>query len=100
LIDHFESINPIFIDYHEQCYGQHYVQGAPAISRELFQKLKLDDNRIGEDTRFNGNAYKITTKRLLIPLVLYQYRDYLSGSRSAEEISDSEAGLSSQQMLI
>ena len=73
MIKNVQSIDYIHINYHEDCYGQHYVQGTPAISRTLFQQLKWD-NKYGEDTRFNGNAYKLTEKTILIPLILYQYR--------------------------
>ena len=76
-----EKIEPIYLERHVQCYGQNYVQGAPAISKDLFQKLKWDNQGCGEDTRFNGNAYQLTKKRLVIPVVLYHYRPKLSASK-------------------
>ena len=63
-----------------------YCQGVPCISRSLFERLKLSDKRFGEDNEFNKNAYAITSKRILVPRVLYQYRIWLSSRSGSSEL--------------
>lgn len=80
-IDKLSEIQPIFLAYFSHyVHANHYHQGVPAISRSLFSKIQWGNERRRQDTHFNEEVYKILPKekRLLIPLILYQYRPKLS----------------------
>lgn len=63
------------------------TNGNSAITKQVFDAIQWPDTPRGQDTEFNRAAYKAFENCLVIDVVLYGYRQYLSSAvKRAEEV--------------